>query len=83
MKYLFTLLGLGLGAGEVRKGAVRFYHAVAVFLLLEGGTGFVVGVNDFSFKTLRIWHTLASASALDEPREGEVLLAVVEIGNGI
>ena len=76
VKNLFTLLGLGLGAGEVREGAVRFSHTVAVFLLLEGGTGFVVSVDNFSFKTLRVWHALASASALDEPREGEVLLAV-------
>ena len=36
-----------LAASKVRKGAVGFGHLVGVFLLLEGSTGFVVGVNDF------------------------------------
>ena len=37
-----------LGAGKVRKGAVGLGHTVTIFLLLEGGTLFVVSVNDFS-----------------------------------
>ena len=28
------------------KGAVGFGHLVSVFLLLEGNTSFVVGIND-------------------------------------
>ena len=58
------------------EGAVRLGHAVTIFLLLEGGTSLVISIDNFSFETLRIRHTLARTSGLDEPRESEVLLTV-------
>gem|GEM_PF-4866663 len=37
-----------LASCEVRECAVGFGHLVGVFFFLEGSTGFVVGVDDFS-----------------------------------
>lgn len=43
---LFLVL-ITLRASEVRKCTVGFRHTVTIFLLLEGGTGFIVSINDF------------------------------------
>ncbi len=49
---------------------------MGVFLLLEGGTGFVDGVYDFKRKALFVWHTTLSAGSLYQPHKGIVLLPV-------
>ena len=53
-----------LGAGKVRESAVGLCHTVTIFLFLEGGTLFVVSVNDFCFQTLAVRHTFPGASSL-------------------
>ena len=60
----------------MRKGTVCFGHAVTVFLLLKGGTGFIVGVDDFGLKALGIGHTTASASGGNDPHHCKVKLAM-------
>src|SRR5690606_11442365 len=53
-----------LAASKVCKRAVCFCHLVSVFLLFEGCTGFVVGINDFHSQTLCVWDTLTSTCRL-------------------
>jgi hypothetical protein len=72
----FLLILAILTASKVCECTVCFGHTMAVFLLLEGGTCFVVGIDDFSLKTLSIRHARAFAGGTNEPHHSEVELAM-------
>lgn len=66
----------GLRPSKMSEGSVGFGHAVRILFLLEGGAGFVVGIDYLGLEAFAVGHAGFAARGFYEPREGEVELAV-------